>query len=655
MPRSSDNIRKVMSVLLAEGWSLLPRDPAAAESKARAMLDAIPGFPDALLLEGRACAAMDQPERAIDIYREATRRAPEAPQTWRALADLLFRHGDGDGAAAAFAKLIETSVREPRLCAVAADMKAGRLREATAKLQPFLKAHPNDVAGLRMDAALAVRKGLFAKAEATLRAVLARAPGFDEARLNLVSVLLRVSRPADAIPELDEILAIRPNDRTALSLKGAALGRTGDHELAVACFEAILAQDPDDARAWLGLGHAKKTIGRQAEAIAAYRKCINLMPTLGEAWWSLADLKTVVLDRADLVQMEAARVDPALTPEDRCRLAFAIGKAREEAGDPAAAFASYAEGNRDRRATITYDPEAVEALVDRAIALFTPAFFAKRTGWGSTQRDPIFVLGMPRAGSTLIEQILASHPDIEGTQELPDMPAIAHRLSRHVPGRTDYYPFQLADLEEQTMTALGIDYLAGARLHRKTARPQFVDKMPHNWLHVGLIHLLLPNATIIDARRHPLGCCFSNYRQLFGRGHDFSYNLVELGRYYAAYVRFMAHVDQMLPGRVHRVFHEAMVDDTEGEVRRLLDHVGVAFDPACLRFHETDRAVRTSSSEQVRRPIFRDGVDHWRQFDPWLGPLRDALGPVLGCYPAAPQMFDRTLPTRSGPARQAEE
>jgi cytochrome c-type biogenesis protein CcmH/NrfG len=625
--------REFLSARLAEGWSLLARDPAGAAGTARAMLVAVPGLPDALLLLGRACAALDRPDEALEAYREATRRAPGAPQVWRALAEHLHLRGDVGGADAAYAGLIETSAREPRLGEAARLVKAGKLGEADALLRTFLRAHPHDVVALRMLATVMARGERFAEAEAVLRGVLERAPGYDDARLFLAELLVRGSRPAKAVAVLDGLPPGRDPGEAALTLKAAALGRVGEHGRAAECLEAILARDPADAGAWMRLGHVRKTLGRREEAVAAYRRAIDLRPTLGEAWWSLANLQSGALGAADRAAMERARADPGATATDRMHLDFAIGRAREEAGDDAAAFAHYLAGNHAKRAIVRYDPGAVEALVDRSIALFTPDFFAARAGWGSARRDPIFVLGMPRAGSTLIEQILASHPDIEGTHELPDLGAVALGLSRHVAGRDDRYPLQVAALDAATAAALGEAYLTGTDVQRKTGRPLFVDKMPTNWMHAGLIHLILPHATIIDARRHPIACCFSNFQQLYAQGNDFAYDLSELGRYHVAYERMMAHLGAVLPGRVLRVRHEDLVDDLEAEVRRMLGRIGVPFDPACLRFDRTERAVRTASAEQVRRPIFRDGVDRWRRFEPWLGPLTDALGPVPDMAP----------------------
>jgi tetratricopeptide (TPR) repeat protein len=372
-----------------------------------------------------------------------------------------------------------------------------------------------------------------------------------------------------------------------------------------------------------------KTVGEQSESVAAYRRAIGINPWLGEAWWSLANLKTIRFDDADVAAMGAALGAADLAPEDRFHLHFALGKALEDCRRYEASFGHYAEANRLRRRRLDYDPDVIADHVDRSIAFFTIDYFSNLRR-GCLAPDPVFIVGMPRAGSTLVEQILSSHPAIEGTAELPDMPAIARRLdARKQRGEASMYPECLAAMAEGELAALGQEYLERAQVQRFTDRPMFIDKLPNNWAHVGLIRSILPNARIIDARRHPLACGFSNFKQHYARGQKFSYDLAELGRYYRDYVRLMRHFDDVLPGYVHRVIHEQLVEDPEGEVRRLLDFLGLPFDSACLAFYENPRAVRTASSEQVRRPISREGLEQWMAYEPWLDPLKDALGPVL--------------------------
>jgi tetratricopeptide (TPR) repeat protein len=503
-----------------------------------------------------------------------------------------------------------------------------RLSQAEPLLRAQLKDHPFDVAAIRMMAELAGRIGRYKDAENLLRRALELSPAFNAARANLAITLYRLNRPAEAIAELDIVLAQDPDNVGHANLKAAALGRIGGFDEAIALYEGVLKDVPNQPRVWMSFGHMLKTVGRQADGIAAYRRALELSPGLGEVWWSLANLKTVKFDDADIAAMQAALADSAISDEDRFHLDFSLGKAFEDRREAERAFAHYAAGNSLRRTKIVYDADETAQFVGDSIATFTPALLSAAAGQGCLAADPIFILGMPRAGSTLVEQILASHPLVEGTSELPDIPALVRQVTN--------YPHGLADLTPDTLRQLGEEYLERTRIQRRTDRPYFIDKLPNNWAHLPFIHLILPNARIIDARRHPLSCCFSNYKQHFARGQAFSYTLEDMGRYYRDYVRLMAHVDAVLPGRVHRVLYEAMVDDTEAEVRALLSACGLEYDPACLEFHKTERAVRTASSEQVRQPIFRDGTDAWQPYAPWLGPLELALGDVLGSYPAAP-------------------
>ncbi len=516
----------------------------------------------------------------------------------------------------------------PRLIDAALALNDNRLGEAEPLLKAQLRDDPFDVAAIRMLAELAGRIGRYKDAETLLRRAIELSPGFTAARANLALVLYRLNRPTEAIAELATVVAEDPDNPGHANLQAAAFGRLGQFDDAIALYQRVLADVPEQPRVWMSYGHMLKTVGRQADGVAAYRRAIDLLPSLGEAWWSLANLKTVRFDDTDIAAMEAALADVDITDEDRFHLDFALGKAFEDRRDAARAFAHYADGNARRRTALNYDADETAAFVDRSIAVFDADFFAARTGQGHPASDPIFILGMPRAGSTLIEQILSSHSQVEGTTELPDIPLLARQEAA--------YPTGLADWSADRLHAAGADYLKRTRIQRRSDRPLFIDKLPNNWAHVPFIHSILPNARIIDARRHPLGCCFSNFKQHFARGQGFSYALDDMGRYYRDYVRLIAHVDAVLPGRVHRVLYEDMVDDTERTVRALLEACGLAFEPACLAFHETERAVRTASSEQVRRPIFREGTEAWKPFEPWLDPLKAALGDVLERYPAVP-------------------
>jgi tetratricopeptide (TPR) repeat protein len=470
-----------------------------------------------------------------------------------------------------------------------------------------------------------MRQDAHAQAQVLLAHALELEPGFDGARFTFANALFHQQKAAEAIAELERLLAAEPGNAAYRNLMAGCLCLIGEYDRADSLYEGLLAQFPGQARLWLNYGHALRTVGRGQDAQAAYRRCIALQPGLGDAYWSLANLKTAAFDDADVhaMRQQLARVD--LPAEDRLHLYYALGKALEDRGEADGAFASYAAGAALRRAAQPYDAERTSAHMRRAKAQFTADFFALRRGSGSPAPDPIFILGLPRSGSTLVEQILASHSQVEGAMELPDIGFLAQGLGW--PG--DGYPDSLTNLDPAKLKALGERYLDTTRVHRKLGRPRFIDKMPNNFQHIGLIQLILPKARIIDARRHPLGTGFSAFKQHFAQGQGFSYDLTDLGRYYADYCELMAGIDAALPGRVCRVIYEDLVEDTESQVRKLLDYCGLAFEPGCLDFHRNTRAVRTVSSEQVRRPIFRDGLEQWRNYEPWLGPLKTALGPWL--------------------------
>nr|WP_084384683.1 sulfotransferase [Novosphingobium naphthalenivorans] len=528
---------------------------------------------------------------------------------------------------------IRASVHDPVMIAIARAMIDNDLPTAETLLRQRLKQDPFDVAAIRLMAELAARIGRYRDSEALLRRALELAPAFAAARANLATVLYKQHRFAEAVGELDKVLAAGEVDAGKLNLKAAALGRIGGYDEALRIYTELTRTFPDHAKLWMSLGHILKTVGDQAEAIAAYRRALEIEPGLGEVWWSLANLKTVQFADADVAAMEAVlESGTGLSNEDRLHLHFALGKAFEDRAEPGKSFTHYAEGNRLRSEELKHDPDVIAAQVDHVIETLTPAFVAERMGQGDPSPDPVFILGLPRAGSTLIEQILSSHSQIEGTMELPDIPQLAMREAREAGGKRQDWPDALAAMEPGRLAELGAEFLERTRIQRKTDKPFYIDKLPNNWGYLGFIALILPNAKIIDARRHPLDCCFSNFRQHFAKGQAFAYDLSHIGRYYADYVRAMAHYDQVLPGRVHRVIHEQLLDDPEGEVRRLLDYLGLPFEEACLQFHTNTRAVRTASSEQVRRPINRDGVGQWRPYETWLGPLKAALGDLVDTY-----------------------
>jgi predicted Zn-dependent protease len=664
-----------VEVALAHAERLLERDPALAAQQASEILKLAVGHPRArlvlgaahrlagqtqsalALLEplaiehpasaavqvelGMACAQAGRTADAVNALNQAVQLKPEWPDAWRLLADQHDAAGQPQRADTARAHYLRAATQDPRLQQAAAALVANDLPLAERHLRLHLQQHSTDVAALRMLAEVAARLRRYLDAQQLLERCLELAPSFDAARHNYAMVLNRQGNALAALAQAEPLLAKEPRNPGYRNLQAAILANLGDYAQSIEIYEATLKQFPRQPKVWMSYGHSLKTAGRQADSVAAYQRAIAAEPTLGEAWWSLANLKTFRFSDAQLATLGSALERADLADEDRLHFEFALGKALEDRAQYPLSFAHYAAGNALRRRLHPYSAADNTLFVQRSQSVFTAEFFAARVGSGTPEPDPIFILGLPRSGSTLLEQILASHPRVEGTMELPDVPQIAHGLIAGS-GASDDEDFAqiVARLSPAELRALGQRYLDGTRSHRKTDAPFFIDKMPNNCLYVGLIHLMLPNARIIDARRHPMGCCFSCFKQHFARGQNFSYDLDDLGRYYRDYVRLMQHFDDVLPGRVHRVLYEALINDTEAEVRRLLSYCGLAFEPRCLRFYENERAVRTASSEQVRQPIFRDGLDQWRHFEPWLDPLKTALGPVLQAYPSVPDFFD---------------
>jgi tetratricopeptide (TPR) repeat protein len=638
MTAPSKEVTGSLEVALKHAARLLDSDARAALTQTDEILKVIADQPDALAVRGLALGRLGQGDAAIEALRRAVHLKSELPDAWRALGDHYIALDMREAADGAYAQSIRHSTRDPKLMAAALALVENRIPEAEGALRAHLKRHPTDVAAIRMLAEVAGRIGRYLDAENLLSRCLELAPGFAAARHNYAMVLHRQNKPEAALAQVELLLAQEPRNPGYRNLKAAILGRIGEYGASIEHYRSVLEEYPNQAKVWMSLGHALKTAGNNAESIDAYLNSIERAPNLGEAYWSLANLKTFRFTPAQAQAMREQLASGKLSADDRFHFEFSLGKALEDSGDYAESFEHYFEGNRLRREMIRYDARENSAHVERSTRLFTREFFEERAGFGCPAPDPIFVVGLPRSGSTLIEQILASHSQVEGTMELPDVAMLA----RVVGGRTSRapgsaYPRALEKFSAGELHALGERYLAQTRIQRKTPAPIFIDKMPNNFAHIGLIHLMLPNSRIVDARRHPLGCCFSGFKQHFARGQNFTYDLDEIGRYYRDYVELMAHFDQVLPGRVHRVFYEDMVEDTEGEVRRLLEYCNLPFEPGVLRFHENQRAVRTASSEQVRQPIFKEGIDHWRHFEPWLAPLKEALGDVLSAYPATPR------------------
>lgn len=583
--------------------------------------------PDFLNEIAQCHGAVGESEDAVRILRKAVTLDPEHAASWLSLGDQLAVAGDTEGSREAFDRHFQISSRHPELLTAVELLRDGKLGQAEQLVRNLLKKYPTDVSSIRVLADIGVKMGQFKDACNLLHRCLELAPDFHSARHSYAMALMRTQKPEEALLEADKLLVEQPNSPSYLILKASILVRIGDHTEALEIYEKILKDYPNQARAQMSYGHALRTVGRLEESIVAYRTCIRLSPEVGEAYWSLANLKTFRFSDEDIDAMREQVKAEGADADDQSHLAFSLGAALEDRGDYDESFEFYRRGNAIRRIEHRHDPKINVFESVRQVRTLSHGFFEQRGDSGCPSPDPIFIVGLPRAGSTLLEQILASHSQVEGTSELTDIIVIAQKLggkSRKNPSGN--YPESLSELSLDQFRELGEGYLESTQIQRSDT-PFFIDKMPNNFRHIGLIHLILPNSKIIDARRHPMGSCFSGFKQLFAQGQTFTYGLEDIGKYYRDYVRLMDHWDAVLPGRVHRVQYEDMVNDTEAQIRALLEYCGLEFEDSCLRFYESDRAVRTPSAEQVRQPIYQGGLEQWRKFEAHLGPLKEALGP----------------------------
>jgi len=508
----------------------------------------------------------------------------------------------------------------PELVAATQALRENNPAKAEALMRACLQREPKNASALKLLAHIAAGTGFAADAEQLLRRAIAIEPAFIEAHADLASLLCRLGRAAEAIKLLDRARVSDPRAIWPLALKIGVLDAERRTEEALPLHEALVERAPDAAIPWINYGHALSVVGRTGAAVVAYRKALDIDPASGFAWWGLACLRTVQFGPNDIALMERALSPADITPQ-QIQLHFALGRALGEQGSFEQSFRHYETANRIRSRLTRYDPRSTRELVGRVEAVFNVPFLTQRKGTGCAAPDPIFIVGMPRAGSTLVEQILASHPMVEGCGELFELQnLVAHLAQGHSPQTT--WLDAIAKMDARELHSLGERYLASVRRHRKTDRPFFTDKMPANWRYVGVIHLILPNARIIDVRRDPMACCFSAFATYFNRETDFPADLEGLGRYHADYMRMIAHFDRVLPATIRRVQYESLIADPEREVRGLLDDLRLPFDMSCLRFHDTPRAVHTPSAQQVRRPINGEGLGFWRNYEPWLASLK---------------------------------
>lgn len=591
-----------------------------------------PAFSRLYQERGHCYVAMKDAPRAIDAFLRGVNINPALPASWSMLEGLYRMTGQTENAGTAAAHVATLKRLAPEVAHATGLFSDGELTLAENIIRAYLLKRGNDVEAMRLLARIGLKRGVLDDAELLLEAVLELAPDYRAARHDYVLALLERHKYLRAREELEKLLQLEPENRQYRTLYANTCVGLGEHERALSLYKELIVDAPRPADLHLSIAHCLKTLGRQPEAIEAYRASAAARPDFGDAYWSLANLKTYRFTDEEIARMHSEEAASTTQLVDRYHLCFALGKAFEDRGRYEESFRYYERGNALKRSESRYRPEPFERNTRLQIEVCTREFFASREGVGSKSVEPIFIVGLPRAGSTLLEQILASHSRVEGTHELADVQRLVMELQGRDPDMSNpRYPRVLAELNPEDFLRFGQKYLSDTRFYR-TDKPYFIDKMPNNFRHIGLIHLLLPNARIIDARREPMACCFSNLKQLFANGQEFTYGIEDIARYCRTYLELKRHWDEVLPGRILRVWHEDVVADLEGNVRRILDFCGLPFEAACVEFYRTERSILSASSEQVRQPIFREGLDQWKNYEPWLGPLKDALGDALVRY-----------------------
>ena len=579
--------------------------------------------------QGHLHVALNNPEKALAAFVNACQLNPVLLASWRSQYQILQAMNRPEDARQAQAQVQRVQALPKALVAVTDLIAQGKLLKAESLCRKFLQANPTQVEGMRLLAELAVQFGVLEDAEYLLESAIEFEPGNSQVTIDYINILRRRQKFTQALAAAKDLSSKQPRNPQFKSVYAIEAMQMGDYETCLALFDEVLELLPGDAITLTSRGHALKTRGSQKEAIASYQAAIASNPWHGDAYYALSNLKTYKFSSAEIDTMLALEQREELGPASKLHIAFALGKAFEDEHDYSRSFEFYTQGNRLKRQQSNYDPNQMAEELANQRRYFTRDILDSRANAGCPAPDPIFIVGLPRAGSTLLEQILSSHSQVDGTLELPNILSTAQKLRRQ--GRDDGnmpYPNLLQDFSDAQLRSLGQQYIDDTRIHRQGA-PFFIDKMPNNFRHIGLIKFILPNAKIIDARRHPMACCFSGFKQLFAEGQEFSYDLSDIGRYYNDYVELMAHWDTVSPGSVLRVHYEEVVEDLENQVSRILEYCGLAFEPACLDYYNTDRAVRTASSEQVRQPIYRESVEQWTHFKPFLKALEETLAPSL--------------------------
>jgi len=627
------------ALALLIGARRLAHDLSGARDVLQAMTDKTPNLASLQYELGIVLHELGDFDAAAAAFSRVVEFEPSHANAWRALADALAKVDRAQEAAQAYGKVLQLSVPNIQRLETAARSETSQLSAAEASLREWLQTHPTDVFALQLLGTTYLRLSRHEEAEQQLSKALHLAPNHTEARFRLAGTLVYRGDWNRALETAEKLLEDNPDNTDYLDLKGFALLRLGEFEAAVGVYRALVAEHPA-ADSWKTYGQALKALGRTGEAIAAYRQSLACTPSYGLGYWCLAELKTFRFEPADIEAMKQALETKDIGARDRALIHFALGRAYEDANQYENSFEQFGLANAAVRRFVRHNPEQRAGLLQRNKAVFTPQFFRARSDWGTSHNDPIFIVGLPRSGSTLIEQILASHSSVEATSELQILESVIRDLSMGEHRKPRQYPELMQDLSAEQVRRAGEAYLQRTLPYRKLNRPFFIDKMPNNFSYLGMILTALPNAKVIDARRHPLGGGFAIFKHYFVDAYTFAFDLADIGRYYRHYVELMAHFDSVQPGRVHRVLYENMVADPEREIRKLLEYCGLPFEEACLRFYEGGRAVLTPSAEQVRRPVYSEATELWRRYERWLGPLKSALGDVLERYPQVPEFPD---------------
>ena len=623
---SDPNIQVLLCVaLIRQGRS------GSAVKRLKHILRSFPDFPPAVEELGNALLAQNKPDQAIDAFQQALKINPENAAVMIKLGKIYSKLGRKDEANEMYQSALALEPTKERVATAAQAFARGQTEEAEKICRQVLREHPNEVDAMRLLASIANKLEQRDDAIVLLERAVELKPKFAGAWADLAETYTESEKFGEALDAVQRVIKLQPNMPFGHMIRGSILGKKDDHEGAINAFKEALEIEPEHIGSNMGLGNTLKTIGRYDEAVKSYKKCIEAQPLFSEAYWSLANLKTYSFDDDEIKNMEKHVQSQDLTPASKAFFHIAIANAKEKQMKYGEAWYHFHTGNELRRTSEIYDSVTTQVTHDALIETFDEEFVNSTKGSGCQSDAPIFILGLPRSGSTLIEQILASHSRVEGTRELPDISLLGRRLTKSKPPGIKY-PDAVKHMTDEEKIEYGESYLETSKRYR-TDKPRFIDKMPNNFAHIGFIKTILPNAKIINAKRHPLDSCVSSFKQLFYKGQSWSYDLFEIGEYYLEYERMMDHWHSLYPGEIYDIQYENIVNNQEDESRALIEYCGLDWEDSCLRFYENKRSVNTASSEQVRQPIYKGAMYAWKNYESEIGALKDILEPVLAKYP----------------------